>query len=272
MSVPDGWRQLRFDELAWLQYGKALQSPIRSGVGTPVFGSSGIVGFHSAHLVKGPVAIIGRKGNAGAVYFSSDDCWPIDTTYYVEVRADEVSAQFIALWCEAARLEELRQPGARPGLNRDLVHALLVAVPPREEQQAIMSLVGSFDSALSADLAAARHAAHLLACLREDLVEGAGVPRVSLGEALRNIEAGRSPRAEDRPPSAGERAVLKVSAVKPGRFVWSEAKTLPVGTVMPPDTDVRRGDLLMARANANADNVGAVCKVPEDFPHLFLCD
>ena len=110
----------------------------------------------------------------------------------------------------------------------------------------------------------------LLRDLREALL-GATVERVKLGEILLTIEGGRSPLAEDRPPGEGERAVLKVSAVRPDRFVPKESKTLAEETEMPERARVRRGDVLITRANTAA-LVGAVCQVGADHTQLFLSD
>ncbi|MGF1496081.1 MAG: restriction endonuclease subunit S [Elainellaceae cyanobacterium] len=36
----------------------------------PVFGSSGIVGYHNEYLVEAPALIVGRKGSVGEVFIS----------------------------------------------------------------------------------------------------------------------------------------------------------------------------------------------------------
>jgi len=98
-----------------------------------------------------------------------------------------------------------------------------------------------------------------------------GWKMVQLGDILRAIEAGRSPQAENRQPQAGERAVLKVSAVRAGVFDSTEAKTLAPGTEMPSRALIKDGDILMTRANT-AQLVGAVCQVVGSFEGLYLCD
>lgn len=52
----------------------------------PVYGSNGIVGFHSQALVKGPGVVVGRKGSSGTVTFSESDFTPIDTAFYVSIK------------------------------------------------------------------------------------------------------------------------------------------------------------------------------------------
>ena len=91
------------------------------------------------------------------------------------------------------------------------------------------------------------------------------------GSVLESIEAGRSPKAHGRPANADEFGVLKVSAVTWGRFLPLENKALVAGDVAEPELLVRRGDLLITRANT-VELVGAVVLVEDDYPNLMLSD
>ena len=83
MGLPAGWVETNIGEILTFEYGKGLVKSSRDENGSvPVYGSSGIVGFHNSALVKQPCLIIGRKGAAGSVYISTKPCWAIDTTYY----------------------------------------------------------------------------------------------------------------------------------------------------------------------------------------------
>lgn len=94
---------------------------------------------------------------------------------------------------------------------------------------------------------------------------------VTLGEVLERIEAGTSFKAQDRPAVNGEIGVLKLSAVTWNKFRPCENKALL------PDCDpgtcphVRKGDLLISRANTT-ELIAAVVMVEEDHPNLLLSD
>jgi type I restriction enzyme, S subunit len=96
-------------------------------------------------------------------------------------------------------------------------------------------------------------------------------PVVPLSVVLDRIEAGRSPRAQERAARAGEYGVLKLSAISWGEFEPGQNKALL------PDTDpsdcptVRAGDLLISRANTT-ELIGSVVLVQHDYPHLLLSD
>ena len=92
-----------------------------------------------------------------------------------------------------------------------------------------------------------------------------------LGEFLCSIEAGKSPKAQERPANPEEWGVLKVSAVTWGEFRHQENKALF------PESDpngiptVSAGDLLISRANT-VELVGAVAMAKENHPRLILSD
>jgi len=84
-----------------------------------------------------------------------------------------------------------------------------------------------------------------------------------LGSVLERIEAGKSPKALDRPARNGELGVIKVSAVTWNSFLPEENKALPADYRVPEDIRVRRGDLLLSRANTT-ELVAAVVLVDAD--------
>jgi type I restriction enzyme S subunit len=139
------WRETSIGEFAPFAYGKALPEHRRDSSGNvPVFGSNGVVGFHGEALTSGPTVIIGRKGTVGAVHYSPNPCWPIDTTFYV-VDPDPDVLRFKYYLLKSLDLEHMNADSAVPGLNRDAAHALKISVPPLPEQRAIAHILGTLD-------------------------------------------------------------------------------------------------------------------------------
>ena len=141
----DQWRETTLGEFAPFDYGKGLRQIDRDPSGSvPVFGSNGIVGFHDVPWTDGPTVIIGRKGTAGAVHYSSVPCWPIDTTFYVtDPDRDVVKFKYYLL--KSLGLEHMNTDSAVPGLNRNNAHALQVPLPPLAEQRRIAHILGTLD-------------------------------------------------------------------------------------------------------------------------------
>lgn len=96
-------------------------------------------------------------------------------------------------------------------------------------------------------------------------------PVVPLSQILERIEAGKSPLAQERPANPDEWGVLKVSAVTWGRFQPQENKALLAGTDPKGWPTVKKGDLLISRANTT-ELVGAAVLVADDHPRLLLSD
>jgi type I restriction enzyme, S subunit len=126
-SIPKGWEVKKLAEVLQLNYGKALKQEDRREGLVPVFGSSGIVGYHNAALVRGPGIIVGRKGNVGSVFWSNVDLYPIDTVYFV---TSKLPLRF--LFYELQTKNFINNDAAVPGLNRQQAYSLEMPVPPCE--------------------------------------------------------------------------------------------------------------------------------------------
>ena len=144
--VPD-WGKASLGEIIHFEYGSGLPESQRDGNGFPVYGSNGIIGYHSSSLVQGPGIIIGRKGSVGCVNWSDKSFWPIDTTYYVRP-LKEINLKWIYYLLEKLKLSRLNTSTGIPGLNRDITHSLKIYIPPLPEQQKIAAILSTWDTAI----------------------------------------------------------------------------------------------------------------------------
>lgn len=92
---------------------------------------------------------------------------------------------------------------------------------------------------------------------------------VALGEVA-DLQGGRNLVADDDQAASSFR-VLKISAVTTGTFKPTESKPLPPDYIPPPEHMVRRGDLLISRANTT-ELVGAVAYVDQEPTNVALPD
>ena len=130
-EVPEGWEVKPLEELVELAYGKALRAVNRNGGPIPVYGSNGQVGWHDKRLVAGPGIVVGRKGNPGIVTWSYGDFFPIDTTFYVVPKDDNVGIPFLFFALTHQDLPSISADSAVPGLNRNLAYMNRQIVPDR---------------------------------------------------------------------------------------------------------------------------------------------
>lgn len=127
----DAYREGRaatLSDLLALEYGKALPETARTPGSVVVSGSGGVTGCHDRALVAGPAVVVGRKGTVGATYWVSEDCWPIDTTFYV-VPQEKVGLAFCFFLLQHLPLGAMNNDSAVPGLNRNDALALPIRVP-----------------------------------------------------------------------------------------------------------------------------------------------
>lgn len=123
-GLPVGWSIKKLNDILALQYGKALKNEDRVEGTVPVYGSSGVVGFHNEALVERPGIIVGRKGNVGAIHWSDVAFYPIDTVYYV---VSDLSEHFLYYLLHSVNF--INNDAAVPGLNRKQAYSNEVLVP-----------------------------------------------------------------------------------------------------------------------------------------------
>ncbi len=137
--------RLSLGELVRLEYGKALRQRDCAGFGgVAVMGSNGQTAEHNLRLVEGPGIIVGRKGSAGKVTWVDSDFWASDTTFYVVPRR-ELDLKWLYFALQHAGLDELAITTGVPGLNRDDAYAVVLDVPPLEEQRRVAHLLEEAD-------------------------------------------------------------------------------------------------------------------------------
>lgn len=124
------WPLEKVNNLLTLEYGKSLPDKAREKGMVPVVGSNGIVGFHNKALISGPAIVVGRKGTAGRVNWIAEDCFPIDTTYWVKItQPEKLNLRYAYYALKTLKLEE-KSAGTVPGLNRNDAYTKQIPLPP----------------------------------------------------------------------------------------------------------------------------------------------
>jgi type I restriction enzyme S subunit len=139
-SLPTGWGSFRVGDYLDFQYGKSLPAKQRDDSGSiEVYGSNGVVGFHTMALTEEPCIVVGRKGSAGALNKALGPSWTTDVAYYVQPRQG-FDFEFTYLLLQSLHLDQLGK-GIKPGVNRNEAYALSASLPPLEEQHRIVQKV-----------------------------------------------------------------------------------------------------------------------------------
>jgi type I restriction enzyme S subunit len=165
-----------------------------------------------------------------------------------------------------------------------------IPLPPLAEQNRIADILRAVDEAIKANEEVIARTRDLKKALAHELLtrglpgrhtrfKDSPIGRIPqewevrrLGELLIRIDAGKSPKCEDRPAGPDEWGVLKVSAVSSGCYLPQENKAVPATVIPIPELEVGAGDVLVVRANGVADLVGRAVYVGQSRPKLMLSD
>ena len=150
-EADEGWEEGVLGDVIELVYGKGLKQEVRTGKGYPVVGSSGIVGYHSDFLVKGPGIVIGRKGTLGKVIYLFENFFPIDTTYYIKSKIESDGLLYEYFLLKTLNFEEMNSDSAVPGLNRDIALSTEIQIAPLDKLHKFNKLASAFITKLSAN-------------------------------------------------------------------------------------------------------------------------
>ena len=142
--IPVSWSVQRFEEFAILHRGYDLPIQDRTSGAVPIVGSNGVVGYHDQSKVKGPGVVTGRSGSIGISSYVADDYWPLNTGLYVEdFRGND--PLYVHYFFQSFNFGQYAAGVSVPTLNRNLVHGVLISVPPIVEQNEIANILKTID-------------------------------------------------------------------------------------------------------------------------------
>lgn len=142
------WASMSLGDVITLKRGHDLPSQSRIKGTVPIVSSSGVSDFHAVAKVKGPAVITGRYGTIGQVFYSEEDCWPLNTTLYVEDFKGN-DPKFVYYLLKTIDYQKYNDKAAVPGINRNHLHTAVVSVPDLATQREIANTLSSFDDRIT---------------------------------------------------------------------------------------------------------------------------
>lgn len=142
--MPSNWETCTWGDLATLEYGKGLRG-YESGSGSVrVYGTNGPIGWTDEPLCRHPTVVVGRKGAYRGVHYSPEQCYVIDTAFYLSPKKP-----FDMRWAYYELLTKdinsMDSGSAIPSTSRDDFYSLPVLLPPEPLQKAIAHILGTLD-------------------------------------------------------------------------------------------------------------------------------
>jgi len=175
-----------------------------------------------------------------------------------------------------AEFSRLASGSTVKNLNIEIVKGIKVSLPPLEEQRRIAAILDKADGVRRKRKEAIRLTEELL---KSTFLEMFGDPVTNpkgwevreLGDCVKDIESGWSPKCDTRQAEPEEWGVLKLGAVTYGHFNPDENKAMLPDDVPRQELEIKTGDLLVTRKNTY-ELVGASAFVQMTRPKLMLPD
>lgn len=141
-EIPAKWEAGSILDMFELQRGFDLPVQNRIQGDIPIYAANGLSDYHSIAKVKAPAVITGRSGTIGNVFYTSKDCWPLNTTLWVKKYnlAKPILTYFIL---KNTELKGFHSGSAVPTLNRNDVHELPTVKPEVSVIDLFELLIGS---------------------------------------------------------------------------------------------------------------------------------
>jgi len=143
--IPKSWEVKPLVEIATLQRGKDLPKQKQIFGNYPIIGSSGVLGYHREYFCEGPGVITGRSGSIGKLTYVEGRYWAHNTGLYVKDFHGN-HPKFVFYLLHILDFKKYATGVSVPTLNRNLIHAALLPVPPLPEQQKIAEILATVDS------------------------------------------------------------------------------------------------------------------------------
>lgn len=182
-EIPAHWGVVRLKRAVLFQRGHDLPSEVREAGSVPIISSAGPLATHSEARARGPGIVTGRYGTIGKFHLVEEDYWPLNTTLYsIEMYANEPRYLTYVLTSLSDLFLMYSLKSAVPGVDRNDIHTIPVAIAPLEEQQRIAVYLDDRMAEISALIVRIEDAVHTLNELRSALVSSAVTGKIDVRE------------------------------------------------------------------------------------------
>lgn len=128
-GVPQGWELAPLEDALVLQRGFDLPTQSRQDGTVPIYGSTGILGYHDKVKATAPGVVTGRSGTLGEVQYVCEDYWPLNTALWVK-EFRRVTPLFALFLLREMNLKQYNGGASVPTLDRKSVHRVEILIPP----------------------------------------------------------------------------------------------------------------------------------------------
>ncbi|TBY21458.1 restriction endonuclease subunit S [Rhizobium leguminosarum] len=289
LKSKSGWTPVRFDQIA-KQINDRVDNPAEAGVeryvglehldpnslrihrwGEPTDVESTKLRFQPGDIIFGKRRVYQRK--VGVADFEG-----ICSAHAMVLRAKPgaVLPEFLPFFMQSdlfmERALSISVGSLSPTINWTTLAAEEFLLPPVQEQARLVETLVASRNNVESMIALRQSLETLKLSLIFDFEERVSLADItSFSSVVQRIEAGKSPSSSGEVAGENEFGVLKVSAVGNWSYVETENKVVSESDFLR-SAEVRVGDFLATRANADPDSVGRTCIVEATRAGLMLSD
>jgi type I restriction enzyme, S subunit len=150
--ILQGWKKVKWGDVATIEYGKSLKDYRASGGPFPVYGTNGLIGYTDKSLCPFPSVIVGRKGAYRGIHYSKTPFYVIDTAFYLKPKGDELNLKYAYYQLLTLNINEMDSGSAIPSTSRPDFYNLDLCLPDIYAQQKIASILSSLDNKIELNL------------------------------------------------------------------------------------------------------------------------
>jgi type I restriction enzyme, S subunit len=163
------------------QRGHDLPSDVRCEGAIPVVTSSGVSATHSVAKAQAPGIVTGRYGTIGQFYLVHEPYWPLNTTLYsIDLHGNDATFLRYMLQHLAPLFLLNAVKSAVPGVDRNDIHPVQLAIPPVPEQRDIAEFLEVATGGIDRAMAKIRMAIELLGEYRTALISAAVTGKIDV--------------------------------------------------------------------------------------------
>lgn len=133
-AVPKAEHNIKFADVCELKRGYDLPKRQRKSGNFPLFSANGITDYIHESKVVAPGVVTGRSGTIGAVHYTDEDFWPLNTALYVRDFKGNLP-RYIFYFLKSFNLKSFSSGAGVPTLNRNVLSAELVNINRKKEEQ-----------------------------------------------------------------------------------------------------------------------------------------
>jgi type I restriction enzyme S subunit len=169
--APDSWLRKQLKWAVTFQRGHDLPDDAREEGKVPVYAGGGITGWHKESCASPPGIVTGRYGTIGEFHLVSTPYWPLNTALYsIDLHSNDPEYLHYLLDYLSPLFHVYAGKSAVPGVDRNDIHTIPVALPGLEQQRQIATLLRAETRRIDRLLATKQRVLELLAEKRKAII------------------------------------------------------------------------------------------------------